>query len=173
MSRSRIRTLINKNGISEERMDNYLYDFMVLTIFEQLCYKMKDPIIKQDIKTYFHRTDSYFLAVKDVVIKYTGCEIGDQEAEILFKLLIAHFRKIDRRKSYPISLKKELLLAQHCRCNICSINLDVHNSELDHIIPWDFVGDELENNLQLLCTTCNERKGRKIDFHLRMLLINN
>ncbi|MBR5553923.1 MAG: HNH endonuclease [Clostridia bacterium] len=45
-------------------------------------------------------------------------------------------------------------------------------SHLDHIIPWDYVGDNLSDNYQMLCEICNTRKGTSTYFEISMLLLN-
>lgn len=32
---------------------------------------------------------------------------------------------------------------------------------VDHIVPWDYVGDELENNKRVLCAACNRKKSNQ------------
>ena len=79
------------------------------------------------------------------------------------------FRKKDYRVIYPQKIRTDLLHQQHCHCAICN-ELITDHAELDHIIPWKYVGDELDNNLQLLCFTCNRSKKASPLYQLRMLL---
>ena len=32
---------------------------------------------------------------------------------------------------------------------------------VDHIVPWDYVGDELKNNKRVLCAACNRKKSNQ------------
>lgn len=85
------------------------------------------------------------------------------------KWLLAFFRKKDYRVIYPQKIRTDLLHQQHCHCAICN-ELITDHAELDHIIPWKYVGDELDNNLQLLCFTCNRSKKASPLYQLQMLL---
>ena len=53
------------------------------------------------------------------------------------------------------------------KCAICNCEIDENSSHLDHIVPFKMVGDELENNLQLLCGECNLSKSGSINFYLK------
>lgn len=167
-----LKALINRNEIDIETFKESIYNTLLLSIFEVLCLKMKDSNIKQEILSSFHKSQNYINTVENIVFKFTGCLISQSECEIISKWLIAYFRKDGRRKVYTKDFKISLLTNQSNKCKICGKDISYCDSELDHIIPWDFVGDELENNLQMLCNTCNARKGRSIEFQLKMLLIN-
>lgn len=164
--------LISRNKIDKKSFQEKIYNTLLLSIFEMICLKMKNSNVRQEILTTFHKSQNHINTVEYIVLKYTGCFISESESEILSKWLIAYFRKDGRRKNYEKSFKMQLLSNQKNKCKICGIDIKYCNSELDHIIPWDFVGDELENNLQMLCNTCNERKGRSVHFQLKMLLVN-
>ncbi|MBS4201313.1 HNH endonuclease [Bacillus sp. FJAT-49732] len=45
------------------------------------------------------------------------------------------------------------------------------NSQLDHIIPWEYVSDELDENLHMLCTICNQSKNKSVTFLLLAFLM--
>lgn len=49
---------------------------------------------------------------------------------------------------------------QNGLCNGCSNTLE-SNSHIDHIVPLSRGGDNLDNNVQLLCPYCNLSKGSK------------
>ena len=42
---------------------------------------------------------------------------------------------------------------------------------VDHIIPWKLVGDELNDNYQALCETCNECKSARTDYIFKALSV--
>jgi len=69
-------------------------------------------------------------------------------------------------------LKMDLLSQQKYICPYCKEKISIKNSHLDHIVPWEYVGDELSGNYQMLCSRCNERKGASPLFELSMLLYN-
>lgn len=39
--------------------------------------------------------------------------------------------------------------------------MNVDDFHVDHIVPWDYVGDELENNKRVLCAACNRKKSKQ------------
>lgn len=168
-----LEKLISRNNIDIEKFQQDIYITLLLNIFEVICLKMKDLSIRQNILSEFRKSCNHENTVKDIVLKYTGCKVSSNESRIIGNWIIAYFRKNGKRKTYDKKIRKKLLEDQGDKCKICGKNIFIDDSELDHIIPWDFVGDELEDNLQMLCCNCNERKGRNIDFQLKMLLVNN
>ena len=51
---------------------------------------------------------------------------------------------------------------QNNLCNMCSIDLLTTGYHIDHIVPLSRCGNNWPENLQLLCPTCNLRKGTKL-----------
>lgn len=99
------------------------------------------------------------------------CHLDEYGYVLMGQWLLAFYRKKDTRIIHPPKVREELLHQQHCRCAICDCTITA-DDELDHIIPWKYVGDELANNLQLLCFNCNRSKKASPLFQLRMLLRN-
>lgn len=56
---------------------------------------------------------------------------------------------------------KERVLARYDRC--CAACGSDDRPEVDHIVPWVISHDDSEDNLQVLCFTCNRRKGPKLE----------
>lgn len=48
-------------------------------------------------------------------------------------------------------------------CRICNNLIKDEEIEYDHIIPWSKGGSSDENNLRLLCKSCNRKKGKKFE----------
>ena len=63
-----------------------------------------------------------------------------------------------KKKSIGSSLKLRILKRDGYKCRDCGISDDL---TLDHIIPESKGGDLSEENLQILCRSCNSRKGVK------------
>ncbi|MDO5812055.1 MAG: HNH endonuclease signature motif containing protein [Bacillota bacterium] len=88
--------------------------------------------------------------------------LSHDECMLMEKLVLAFIDKNEFRFPVSIDLKEELLEKQNYSCNICHCLIDIHD-HLDHIIPFKYVGDCLDNNFQMLCCHCNTKKGDKIN----------
>lgn len=61
--------------------------------------------------------------------------------------------------SYTVSDIQTLFSNQKGFCNICNCHLT--SFEIDHIVPISKGGSNNPDNLQLLCRSCNRKKGNK------------
>lgn len=66
-------------------------------------------------------------------------------------------RKITRTTQFRV-LKRDNQI-----CANCGNPVKDENIEFDHIIPWSKGGPSDENNVALLCTTCNKSKGKRFE----------
>ena len=66
------------------------------------------------------------------------------------KLQIRAFDKRDKQKAYE---------RQGHKCAICGKVFNFEDMHGDHIIPWSKGGKTIPENCQMLCTTCNLKKG--------------
>lgn len=56
----------------------------------------------------------------------------------------------------------KLLDLQKGKCRICKTKINTGNMHLDHITPISKGGPNIDSNVQLLCPTCNLKKGAKL-----------
>lgn len=57
---------------------------------------------------------------------------------------------------------RERIIKEHGgKCAICGATMHL---EIDHIIPVSKGGRENESNMQVLCRSCNSKKGNSIDY---------
>jgi len=59
-------------------------------------------------------------------------------------------------RAIPQDVKIEVAVRDGGRCRQCGSNKELH---FDHVIPWSKGGPNTVDNIQLLCGTCNRRKG--------------
>ena len=156
----------------EQIREEYQKSFM-LNLFRKICVKMRnDSTYKAKIQNLFRESFNKNMTVQLIVKREFDYDLTIEEAEIMYKWFDAHLKKSNRRKTIPLSVKLELLKKQNGKCAVCGENLGLDNSKIhvDHIIPWTLVGDELEDNYQDLCDTCNECKSASTDYIFKNLI---
>jgi|GEM_PF-2984368 len=163
--------LLTLNDIDREEFCEKLYRTLLLGVFEVICKDIKKQNKKIVERELFRKRENKVLAAKSVVSRYVGCTLTDEGYAQIAKLLAAFFSTGDPRKHFDVSFRTELVNRQNGKCAICGKKIDSEGSHLDHIIPWEYVGDCLDDNYQMLCETCNMRKGSATYFELSMLLL--
>ena len=168
-----IDDLLERNGITKDFFMNETYKCMLVSIFETIVSEMTDNNVKKEIKNRYLNSTNKIITTQRIVYEKTRCKLNDEESKILYEYLYAYFTKNNLRKNYDDSVRYSLLNKQNGKCNICNHCIDISIAELDHIIPWTMVGDELGiNNLQMLCKDCNRRKSKNSAYNLKMFLVN-
>ena len=165
--------MLAANELPLEYAQNVLYEALRLQCFASVC-----DALKEDKKSYlsavneYRKMDNPAAFAKKMVTLHCGCKLDDESYALLGRLFVCFFRKSNSRVAYPDSLRKKLALIQGNVCAICGnpISYVKSKSELDHIIPWTYVGDILEDNLQLLCHDCNSRKRSSILYSIKVML---
>ena len=72
-----------------------------------------------------------------------------------------------RRKAFSAELKRELHKAQASKCMYCGRKPGIDLMDIDHKNPVAKGGSDTKRNLQLLCRSCNTRKGATTDRQFR------
>lgn len=109
--------------------------------------------------TYLRRYKTWYKALDDF-IAYISKNDDNMLIEIPENnsvLSIKHKTKRDPSDR----LKVQVLMRDGNRCKICGAECSggLHNIHFDHIIPWSKGGETTLENLQVLCSACNEAKG--------------
>ena len=100
------------------------------------------------------------------------------ERRYFFSIILSEFLKNrvalqkDTRSVIPSDEKKRFLERQDNRCAKCGKTITLSSMHVDHIVPWDYVGDELEHNRQGLCSVCNSRKSNHVAMAVSDLILN-
>ena len=71
------------------------------------------------------------------------------------------------RRRFSDDLKRKLCQDQDYRCMYCGRRRALTDLEVDHKIPVKRGGSDNLRNLQVLCPTCNKRKGNQTDREFR------
>lgn len=172
MYKDKIKKILANNIIDEEIFDKKLYNTLLLGIFEAICKDIKKSNTYIEEKEKYRKNPDKTSATRLLVKRYVNCMLDDDDYEILEKYFRAYFQKDGRRKNFDDQFRLKLLNEQNYKCNICGKQIDNSSSHLDHIVPWDYVGDCLEDNYQMLCGTCNTRKGASTYYEIAMTLLN-
>ncbi len=157
---------------TEQIKEEYRKTFL-LNIFKKLCKKMnKDSQYRNKTLKLFRQSYDTIETTQIIVKKEFNCDLDKEESLKIHKWLTAYFKKSPSRKIIPQETKFYLYEKQKGLCVICGESLGNIWSEIhvDHIIPWVLVGDELDDNYQLLCDTCNQCKSSRTDYIFNSLL---
>ncbi len=150
-------------------LENAIKEAQLLGIFKSICDNNSSTIKRRRLKNIIALTDNKIETIKIIVNRDYNIELNDKQANRLLELLNANFKKCNYRKQLDYYKKIELLIKQDYKCAIC--NCDIHqNYHADHIIPFKYVGDALDNNWQILCSRCNKKKKESFDYQIRYLL---
>ena len=106
---------------------------------------------------------SLFNPLTDVLVRKDAPERTDNAEEIAVQ---------QRLPAYQTH-KPELFGRQQGRCNGCQYEFLYRNLTVDHIVPQSIVQDDRIENLQLLCASCNSRKGTGTHEELIQKLIDD
>ena len=75
-----------------------------------------------------------------------------------------------RSKEYEVEfnmslteIREMLYISYSKKCNYCIKKLNVTNMVCDHIVPLSSGGGSIKKNLQMICASCNTKKGPLTD----------
>lgn len=153
----------------EIQLTNAIQEAVTLSLFKAFCKKHSTKDAQQRLRTIYSYTNDPIETTKNIFVNEFDETISDSDADRLFILITSFLKKSVYRRSIDDPLRESLLKRQSHHCAICGCDIDIH-AHADHIVPFKFVGDELDNNLQMLCNDCNLKKSESIDYQIRFLL---
>lgn len=165
--------LLKRNNITSSSFINETYKCMLISIFETIASELEDRQLRTKIKKRLLISSNKAITTKNITYELTKCKLNDAESLQIYEYIYAFFTKNNIRKHYDDAVRARILFDQNACCNICGKEITNRDAELDHIVPWTYVGDELGiQNLQILCRECNRRKSKNSAYNLKMFLIN-
>lgn len=146
---------------------------LLLNILKKLVGRMgQEDNYRLHIQNLYKQSTNKIITSKIILNRDFKYDASESDAELFNSWITAHLNKSDRRKAVSDVLKKELFNKQNGLCAVCGEKLgnDFSKIHVDHVIPWTLVGDELKDNYQYLCSTCNESKSCHTDYIFKSLL---
>lgn len=146
---------------------------LLLNLLQKLVGKMKrSDEFRRKVRKLFTESTDKLITTKVLIKKNFNFDLNEEDTLLMNEWIQANLRKSDKRKRFTLDYKQELYKKQNGKCMVCGEPLgnDLSKIHIDHIIPWILVGDEIPNNYQCLCETCNESKSCHTDFIFKSLL---
>lgn len=165
-----LENLLNANGIALEDGQQVIYEALRLQCFATVCEALRKDrkLYLEELRKFRGRMDRAAFS-REMVWKYCACRLDEASYDALGELFACFFRKDDSRLRYSKRMRRKLAQRQEYHCAICGEPI-TEEAELDHKIAWIYVGDRLEDNLQLLCHACNNGKRASLIYPLQVLL---
>lgn len=163
-----LEKLLKDENVVKEYRKTFL-----LNLFQKFCSKMdKDEKFRSHIRQIYRESVNKIETTQVLIKKHLDCEVSLEDSKMIQLWIDANLKKTSKRKIIPLSLKNDLIKKQSGRCVACGemFDTDLSKVHVDHVIPWKLVGDELNDNFQALCETCNECKSAKTDYIFKCLM---
>lgn len=167
-----LSNLLMRNRIDEQVFNRVIYDYFILSIFEDLYYYLLNKTNKHEIIIQLRNTEDKCNVIKNKILEISSITLNDLEVKRLTDICVASINKKEYRRIITKEEKELLLNRQDNKCILCHKKIDISNSHYDHIVPWIWVGDELADNYQMLCTNCNLKKSKSILYGIKTFFKN-
>lgn len=153
----------------DQKMNSLVEEARLLGRFKAFCEKNSSVAAKQRIRNIYNNSSDALVTTYNLINNELQVSLSPEECNRMRELIAAYLSKNEHRLKIPDSVTKKLLVDQNGKCAICEGHVDVH-SPVDHIVPFKYVGDKLNNNYQLLCNNCNLKKNASLDYQIRFML---
>lgn len=170
---SKLEKILFNNNIDKEYFESIVYENLLLSIFEEIFNYLEEGNNKKKLvaKLRFcsNEHDEIFI-FENIISDITKIKLDLEEKKYLLSLVKCYLRKTNSRIKINKNIKIALLKEQKYRCNICKTLIDTNNCHIDHIIPFKYVGDELNSNYQVLCKKCNLSKKDNLIYLFKIFI---
>ena len=157
------------NNIYDLKMNSLVEEARLLGRFKAFCENNSSVAAKQRIRNIYNNSSDASATTYSLICNELQVSLSTEECKRMRELIAAYLSKNEHRLKIPDSVTKKLLNDQNDKCAICEGHVDEH-SHVDHIVPFKYVGDKLNNNYQLLCDKCNLKKNASLDYQIRFML---
>ena len=164
-----LNKILNRNNIPLDEVEKVVYEYILLSIFEDIVAYLLEDNNRENTMNTLRQFENKEIVVNKLILDITGMKVNESELSTITKWVIAFIEKKSSRIKIQDKEKIKLLENQNYKCKLCKKEIDLYNSEYDHIISWKLVGDELEDNYQMLCKHCNRCKSSSILYRFIML----
>ena len=159
---NKLDVFLKDNNIDKDELMNSLHLDIREIILKAVINKMKTEIVYfLNAKRYYFTYDNNN-AAKKIIKSVCDLTVGSDDLQWFDACIKAFFNKKDKRATISPDTKLKIITDQNSKCAICGADISIETMHVDHIIPWDYVGDELPGNLQGLCCECNLHKSNHV-----------
>jgi 5-methylcytosine-specific restriction endonuclease McrA len=170
---SELTEIIHLNNINEEILYDALHKDILESVLSEICEYMKaNDSSYISMKKIYYRSTNDIDAIRQIVRNICRLSLPEQDLEWLNNCVKAFMKKKPHRKQLSNAFRQELWNKQGKKCRICGKEILANDGHIDHIVPWDYVGDELVNNYQVLCSDCNLHKSNHVALAVHSLIFN-
>jgi 5-methylcytosine-specific restriction endonuclease McrA len=97
-----------------------------------------------------------------------GQSLADKRAQAIYcsltcKSMDHNFKHRATTRVTGVARRRLIWERDEGMCYMCNTQLDLHQIELDHLIPVAFGGSSSETNLAVSCQKCNRSRGTRIE----------
>jgi 5-methylcytosine-specific restriction endonuclease McrA len=123
------------------------------------------PILSADARTYWLFEDRVYWEEDDLAPRDVLALVRDRQLRQQRKLERAHAAMasnaigVARREVISREVRRAVFERDGGRCVECGSNFEI---QYDHVIPFSMGGASTFENLQILCSDCNRRKGASV-----------
>ena len=157
-----LEEFLTLNNIGKEEIFAALHLDIRELVLKCVCDRLKEnqQFYYWTKKVFFSTNNLY--ATRRVVNRACKLNLSEKDTLWMQTCLKAFFTKCATRHVPTIDEKEFLIKKQGGRCAICGCEITIHDMHVDHVIPWDYVGDKLDDNYQALCQDCNLSKSNHV-----------